>query len=53
MTTLDLNSGHIVLINTFTVDPDKADELLGVLSEATDHEMRQRPGKTIYKRFVR
>ncbi|PZO66979.1 MAG: antibiotic biosynthesis monooxygenase [Paracoccus denitrificans] len=44
MTTLDPNSGYFVLINTFTVDPSKAEELLAVLSEATEHGMRQRPG---------
>lgn len=44
MTTLDPNDGHITLINTFTVDPAKADELLKILSEATEHGMRQRPG---------
>ena len=40
MTTLDPNDGHITLINTFTVDPAKADELLKILSEATEHGMR-------------
>ena len=44
MTTLDPKDGYFVLINTFTVDPAKADELLKVLSEATEHGMRQRPG---------
>lgn len=44
MTTLDPKDGYIVLINTFTVDPAKADELLKVLSDATEHGMRQRPG---------
>lgn len=36
--------GHVVLINTFTVDPAKAEDLLRVLSEATQNGMRQRPG---------
>lgn len=44
MTTLDPQDGHVVLINTFTVDPEKAEELLRVLTEATEHGIRQRPG---------
>lgn len=44
MTTLDPDDGYVTLINTFTVDPAKADELLKVLSDATEHGMRQRPG---------
>lgn len=44
MTILDPADGHVVLINTFTVDPDKAEELLKELSAATEHGMRQRPG---------
>lgn len=44
MVTLDPMSGHLVLINTFTVDPDKADALLSELSSATENGMRQRPG---------
>ena len=43
MVTLDPRSGYVVLINTFTVDPDKAEALLSLLSEATGH-MRRRPG---------
>lgn len=44
MTTLDPEAGYVVLINTFTVDPDRADELLTVLSRATEEGMRHRPG---------
>ena len=44
MVTLDPTSGHLVLINTFTVDPAKAEALLSALSQATEHGMRQRPG---------
>jgi quinol monooxygenase YgiN len=44
MTTLDPNDGYVVLINTFKVEPDRAEELLGALSRATEQEMRQRPG---------
>ena len=42
--TFDPNDGYVVLINTFTVDPAKAEELLNVLSDATEKGMRQRPG---------
>lgn len=44
MTTLDPQAGHVVLINTFTVEPDKAEELLAALSAATENGMRQRSG---------
>lgn len=44
MTTLDPNDHYYTLINTFTVEPDKAEELLEVLSEATAHGMKERPG---------
>ena len=44
MTTLDPNDGHVVLINTFTVDPSKAEALLKLLKDATDKGMRQLPG---------
>lgn len=44
MTTLDPNDGYVTLINTFTVDPARAEELLKVLSDATEQGMRQRPG---------
>ena len=43
MTTLDPADGHLVLINTFTVDPARAEELLDVLSRATE-DIRRRPG---------
>lgn len=43
MTTLDPADGYVVLINTFTVDPARAEELLGVLSRATEG-LRHRPG---------
>lgn len=35
MTTLDPSSGYIVLINTFTVEPENAEQLLAELSRAT------------------
>jgi quinol monooxygenase YgiN len=44
MTTLDPAAGYLVLINTFTVDPSKAGELLAVLSRATQVVMRKKPG---------
>ena len=44
MPTLDPNDGYLTLINTFTVDPAKVDALIKILSEATEHGMRQRPG---------
>ena len=44
MTTLDPNDGYVILINTFMVEPDRAEELLGALSHATEHGMRQRTG---------
>lgn len=44
MTTLDPTSDYIVLINTFTVEPDNAEQLLAELSRATEDGMRHRPG---------
>lgn len=44
MTTLDPKAGYLVLINTFTVEPNRADELLTVLSHATEKGIRQMPG---------
>lgn len=44
MTTLNPDDGYVVLINTFIVDAAKAEELLRVLSAATEHGMRRRPG---------
>lgn len=44
MTTLDPAAGYVVLINTFTVAPDRAEELLTVLARATEEGMRRRPG---------
>lgn len=44
MPTLDPKRDYVVLINTFTVDPERADELLENLSRATRDGMRQRPG---------
>ncbi|MGI4793157.1 MAG: antibiotic biosynthesis monooxygenase family protein [Janthinobacterium lividum] len=44
MTILDPQAGHITLINTFEVEPGHADELLAVLSRATDDYIRTVPG---------
>jgi quinol monooxygenase YgiN len=44
MTVLDPTAGHLVMINTFIVEPSRAEELLAALSRATDAGIRQRPG---------
>lgn len=43
-TTLEPGAGHLTLINTFTVEPERADELLAVLSRATEETLRHLPG---------
>ena len=43
-TILDPSSHYVVLINTFTVEPSRAEELLQVLSQATQIGMSSRPG---------
>ena len=44
MTRLDDADGHVVVINTFTVDPTKAEELLRVLVEGTEQVVSKRRG---------
>lgn len=44
MISLDPADGYVVLINTFTVDPANAEQLLAELTRATEHGMRQLPG---------
>lgn len=44
MTTLDPTSGYVVLINTFTVEPERVEELVANLSEATVAGMSTLPG---------
>jgi quinol monooxygenase YgiN len=44
MATLNPSAGYLVLINTFTVAPGKADDLLAVLSHATEARIRHVPG---------
>ena len=43
MTKLDPKDGHTVLINTFTVHPEKADAVVQVLVDATE-TMHRMPG---------
>ncbi len=43
MTTLDPKDGHAVLINTFQVKPERAEELLDILHQAAG-TMRELPG---------
>ena len=44
MTILDPSAGFFILINTFTVEPDKAQALLDSLSNATEEVFRHAPG---------
>lgn len=44
MTRLDEAEGYIVVINTFTVDPAKAEELLRFLVEGTEQVVSKRRG---------
>jgi quinol monooxygenase YgiN len=44
MTTLDAKDPYVTLINTFAVDPQRAEQLLEVLSRATEETMRYLPG---------
>ncbi len=44
MTKLDPAGNYLLLINTFTVAPDRAEALLEVLSRATRDVMRNLPG---------
>ena len=44
MTTLDSKDPYVTLINTFTVEPQRAEQLLEVLSHATEETMRHLPG---------
>jgi quinol monooxygenase YgiN len=42
-TTLDAKAGYVVIINIFTVDPDRAEDLLSVLIKSTQR-VSKRPG---------
>lgn len=44
MTTLNTDNGVLTLINTFTVAPENVDDLLEVLSQATEQTMKHMPG---------
>ena len=44
MTVLDADAGYVVIINTFSVDPAKADALLRVLIEGTEQGVSKQPG---------
>jgi quinol monooxygenase YgiN len=44
MARLDPSDGYMVLINTFTVEPEHADELVALLASATEDNMRHMPG---------
>src|SRR2546421_10017758 len=44
MTTITTGQPVVTLINSFTVDPERQDELIRLLVEATEQVMRHRPG---------
>jgi quinol monooxygenase YgiN len=44
MTTIERHSPYATLINVFTVEPDRADELAALLATATDEVMRHVQG---------
>jgi heme-degrading monooxygenase HmoA len=44
MTTIRTDNSSITLINTFFVSPERADDLVQVLTEATKAVMRRQPG---------
>ncbi len=44
MTKLDPRDGYAVLINTFRVAPERAEELMALLERATQETMRFQPG---------
>ncbi len=44
VTVIDADAECVTLINTFIVQPEKQDELVDVLDQATERVMRDRPG---------
>ena len=44
VTVLDPAAGHVTMINTFAVEPERADELISFLVEATRSTLRHVPG---------
>jgi quinol monooxygenase YgiN len=43
-TTLDPKDAYLTFINTFTVEPDKAEQLVQALRDATEQIFRHQPG---------
>jgi quinol monooxygenase YgiN len=43
-TMLDPEAGHVTIINTYMVEPERADELVAFLVEATHSTLRHVPG---------
>jgi quinol monooxygenase YgiN len=43
-TPIDESNRYVTLINTFTVDPKRQQELVDLLNEATEKTMRHQPG---------
>ena len=44
LTTLDPGAGYVTVINTYTVDPERAEALLDLLVRATTDTLRHVPG---------
>jgi quinol monooxygenase YgiN len=44
MTQINVGDSPVTLINVFTVQPEKADQLVKLLDDATDQVMRFQPG---------
>lgn len=44
LTTLDPDSGHVTTINTYTVTPDRAEEVLAYLVRSAEETVRYVPG---------
>lgn len=44
LTTLDPDAGHVTIINTYVVDPERAEALLALLVQATEGTLRHLPG---------
>lgn len=43
-TVLDPDAGHVTMINTYAVEPERADELMAFLIDATNSTLRHVPG---------
>jgi quinol monooxygenase YgiN len=44
VSTIEAGAPVVTLVNVFTVDPDRQDELVALLERATDQVMRHQPG---------